>query len=70
MREYFRALVILIITLMSGVVVNVYQIIVHKAPLYSLALSSFGFIIVIRLLLALFALVQKMQRLEEEIECL
>ena len=69
LREIFRAVVLLTLTVLTGVVVNFYQILIHKAPIYSFIVSSLGFIVLIRLFLAIYKLIKKMQQLEEEIQC-
>jgi len=52
-REYLRGLILVILTLISALVIGFYNVLIKKAPLYSIWFLSFGFIILIVLLLIL-----------------
>jgi len=52
-REYLRGLILLILALISALVIGFYNVLIKKAPLYSIWFLSFGFIILIVLLLIL-----------------
>ncbi|MRJ02594.1 MAG: hypothetical protein GXO19_03340 [Epsilonproteobacteria bacterium] len=69
LREYFRALVLLSLAVATGIVANIYQIIIQKVPPHSLVIATVGLTILVRLLFALSALTKKMEELEGEIKC-
>jgi hypothetical protein len=69
LREIFRAVVLLMLAIMGGIVVNIYQVLSHKVPFYTIFLSVAGLIITARVGWYVTILIKKMQELEEEIKC-
>ncbi|GEM_PF-4963050 len=69
LREIFRAVVLLMLAIMGGITINLYQILSHKVPFNTIFLSVVGLIIGVRLGWYLTVLIKKMQELEEEIRC-
>ena len=67
-REYLRGLILVILALSSGLIFGSYNILVKKAPVYSLWFLSFGFIILMVLFVALDVLNSSVLELLKELE--
>ncbi|MRI84143.1 MAG: hypothetical protein C6I00_06955 [Nitratiruptor sp.] len=68
-REIFWALILFLVALLSGIVLNLYQVTAQKVPLYTLLFSFVGLLIGVRLGWYAATLLRDLQELEEEIEC-
>jgi hypothetical protein len=69
-REFFRALVLIVLAIASGVILNLYQILAHKVPFYTIIFSVVGLGVGLRFVWYLGKIVKELDELEEEIECL
>ena len=68
LREVFKALLYVILGLLTGIATLVYQILVGKTPVYMIILGGIGLIIVFLISLYAVALWEKMQKLNQEME--
>ena len=68
LREVFKALLYVILGLLTGIVTLVYQILVGKTPAYMIILGGIGLIVVFLIGLYAAALWEKMQKLNQEME--
>jgi len=66
-KEYLKILMFLIITIMSGIVINLFNVFIKKMPFYSLLFSLFGIIILLVLLVLLKKLHLYIEDLIEEL---
>jgi len=61
-KEYLRFTLFFILTLTTGIVTNVYQVISHKIPLYTIVFSVIGVIIFIVTLIILKVLIDNIEK--------
>jgi len=68
LREIFKALLYVILGLLTGIVTLTYQIFIGKIPVYMVILGGIGLIIIFLIGLYAILLWQKMQTINEEME--
>jgi len=67
-REYLRGLILVILALSSGLIFGSYNVLVKKAPFYSLWFLSFGVIVLMVLFIALNVLNNSILELIKELK--
>jgi len=69
LREYLRTAFLFVLAILTGIVTNVYQVISHTKPLYSLIFSVIGFVFFAVLLLIIrmiiLSIIDKTNQLKE-----
>ena len=68
LKEIFKALIYLMLGLLTGIATIIYKIFISAIPVYTILLGGIGLVIVV--LLSLYALVlwNKMQKINKEME--
>jgi len=68
LKEVFRALIYLLLALLTGVVTVIYQILIGDIPLHMILLSGLGLVIAFIISLYALRLWQKMQEINKEMQ--
>jgi len=66
-REILKMLLLLDITLLSGIVVNLYNVLLGKIPLFMIIISMIGLIVLFQLAMFTLAILKKLEILEKEL---
>jgi len=67
-KEVFKALIYLILGILTGVTTVAYQILIHKVSAYMIVISGLGLLVVFLVSLYTLKVWHKMQELNEEME--